>query len=279
MPAPFPLLVAAAHETDRMRVGTLVLNAGFWNAALLAREIATTDVLTGGRLEVGLGAGYMRWEFDEAGIAWEAFAARTQRLARLVGELQRYFTIRLPGLPETAAAQHPEQRRGFGGSGPPLIIGGTGDRMLTIAAEHADIVGVAGAHQIPGQPPGTLRMATAEETDERMRFTRAHAGKRADHIEWQLLVQAVIVTDDRHAAAEELVTAQRRIAAQKGAAEDEAVLTVAQALQTPYLLIGTADDMAGQLRASRDRWGFSYITVHEHYRQPFAPVIERLRGE
>src|SRR5262245_13523003 len=68
--APFPALVAAAAATERMRVGTLVLNAAFWNPALLAREAATTDVLTGGRLELGLGAGHMKWEFDEAGIPW-----------------------------------------------------------------------------------------------------------------------------------------------------------------------------------------------------------------
>src|SRR5712692_9267 len=100
MPAPFPLLVAAVQATDRMRVGTLVLNAEFWNAALLAREIATTDILTGGRLEVGLGAGHMKWEFDAAGIPWNALATRTERLTDLIGELRRHFTSRFPHLPE-----------------------------------------------------------------------------------------------------------------------------------------------------------------------------------
>src|SRR5512132_1938215 len=141
IPAPFPLLVAAARATGRMRVGTLVLNAGFWNAALLAREIATTDILTGGRLEVGLGAGHMKWEFDDARIGWEAFPARAERLSGLIGDLQRHFTSRLPHLPEETAPQLPVQRHGFGGSGPPLIVGGTGDRILKIAARHADIVG------------------------------------------------------------------------------------------------------------------------------------------
>jgi alkanesulfonate monooxygenase SsuD/methylene tetrahydromethanopterin reductase-like flavin-dependent oxidoreductase (luciferase family) len=75
IPAPFPLLVAAADATERMRVGTLVLNAPFWNPALLAREVATTDILTGGRLELGLGAGHTKWEFDAAGIEWQSQCA------------------------------------------------------------------------------------------------------------------------------------------------------------------------------------------------------------
>jgi len=184
IPAPFPLLVAAAQATDRMWVGTLVLNAGFWNAALLAREIATTDILTGGRLEVGLGAGHMKWEFDQARIAWQPFAVRAERLGDLICELRQCFTSRLPHLPEAATPPRPVQRHGFGGAGPPLIVGGTGDRILKIAAEHADIVGVAGVYQIPGQPPGTFRLATAEEADERMRFALACAGTRAGRIEW-----------------------------------------------------------------------------------------------
>lgn len=279
IPAPFPLLVAAARATERMRVGTLVLNAGFWNAALLAREIATTDILTGGRLEVGLGAGHMKWEFDDAGIGWEALPARAERLSGLIGDLQRHFTSRLPHQPEETDPQLPVQRHGFGGSGPPLIVGGTGDRILTIAAEHADIVGVAGVWQVPGQPPGTFRLATAEEADERVRFARACAATRAERIEWHLLVQAVIITDDRRAAAEKLVAEHQRTAARNGAAARDAVLNVTQTLQTPYLLIGTPGEIAGQLRASRERWGFSYVTVHEPYMPALAPVIERLRGE
>ncbi|HEY6275503.1 MAG TPA: TIGR03621 family F420-dependent LLM class oxidoreductase [Streptosporangiaceae bacterium] len=279
LPAPFPLLVAAAQATSGLRLGTLVLNAGFWNAALLAREIATTDILTDGRLEVGIGAGHMKWEFDEAGIAWPGFEARAGRLSALIGELRRHFAGELPGRPEGVPRLVPVQRHGFAGTGPPLIVGGTGDRILRIAAAHADIVGVAGVFQIPGQPPGTFRLATAAEADERVGFARACAGARADQIEWHLLVQAVIVTGDRQAAAENLVAERRRMAAEQGADPDQTVLTVGEALRTPYLLIGTADEIAAQLRASRERWGFSYVTVHEPFMPALAPVIERLRGE
>lgn len=157
-PAPFPLLVAAAAATARLRVGTLVLNVPFWNPALLAREVATTDILTGGRLEVGLGAGHMKWEFDEAGIDWKPFSTRADQLATTITELERFFTTDFEPLPEGALPPRPVQRRGFGGSGPPLLVGGTGDRILRIAAAHADIVSVAGLYQLAGKPPGTFRL-------------------------------------------------------------------------------------------------------------------------
>src|SRR5215467_909195 len=96
IPAPFPLLVAAAEATRRLRVGTLVLNAAFWNAALLARDVATTDVLTDGRLELGLGSGHMKWEFDEAGIGWQGPTARAAAREHLIGELERHFGTELP---------------------------------------------------------------------------------------------------------------------------------------------------------------------------------------
>ena len=89
----------------------------------------------------------------------------------------------------------------------------------------------------------------------------------------------MIVTDDRHAAAEELIAEHREAAEKAGVTDERAVLTVEEALETPYLLIGTVDEIAAQLRRSRERWGFSYVTVHEPYMREFAPVIERLRGQ
>lgn len=279
MPAPFPLLVAAAEATERMRVGTLVLNVPFWNAALLAREVATTDILTDGRLELGLGAGHMKWEFDEAGIGWEPLPARVSQLAGMIGELRRYFSTDLEQLPASLTAPKPVQRTGFGGSGPPLLIGGTGDGVLRIAAEHAQIVGPAGAYQVKNQPPGVLRLANVAEAEERIQFARQCAGARAGQIEWHLLVQRVVITHDRRGAAQQLIAEQRQAAEQAGATDERAVLSIDDALQTPYLLIGTADEIAAQLRRSRERWGFSYITVHEPFMPSFAVVIERLHGE
>jgi len=272
VPAPFPVLVAAAQATERLRVGTLVLNTAFWNPALLAREIATTDLLTGGRLEVGLGAGHMKWEFNTAGIEWERFDERADRLEDTLRQLQCAFAE--PAFPEQAGLREafgvpvlaPVQRHGFGGHGPPLIVGGTGDRVLSIAAAHADVVSVAGAVRLRGRPPGSFRIGTAAEADERVAFARAQAGDRADRIEWHTLLQAVVETDDRDAAAAAL------------AARFGGTVAAADLLDSPFVLIGTVDEMAEQLLRSRDRFGFTHFTVHAPYREVFGAVIARVQA-
>ena len=264
-PAPFPVLLAAADATEHLRVGTLVLNAPFWNPALLAREAASVDILSGGRLELGLGAGHMKHEFDAAGIPWEPFGARARRLEETITELRRFFASDLAALPG-GRSPLPVQRTGFEGSGPPLIVGGTGDRVLSVAARHADIIGVAGVYQVPGKPPGTFRLGTAAEADDRVRFVREEAGERAADIEWHLLVQAVVPTDDRRAAAAELIS------------RFDGEMSVEEALETPFLLIGTHAQMVEQLEASRERYGFSYVTVHDPYYEAFEPVVELMRS-
>ena len=270
--APFQAVVAAAAATERLRVGTLVINAGFWNPALLAREIATADVLTGGRLEVGLGSGHMKWEFDEAGVPWQPHNARADGLADAIGELTRLFAG--DGYPQQAELRQrlgfppllPVQRRGFGGNGPPLLVGGTGDRVLRIAAQTADIVGIGGLFQVKGQAPGVFRLCTAAEADDRVRFARDCAGARADDIEWHALIQLVKVTGDRQAAAAAL------------AEQYHGTITAEQILENPFLFIGTVDEIGAQILASRDRYGFTYYTVHEPYLDEFAPVIARVRA-
>jgi probable F420-dependent oxidoreductase len=269
--APFQAVVAAAAATERLRVGTLVVNVPFWNPALLAREIATADILTGGRLEVGLGSGHMKWEFDEAGIPWESHSARADTLSATISELSRLFAgdgyqqqaelrQRL-GFPPLLPAQH----QGFGGHGPPLLVGGTGDRILRIAAETADIVGIGGLFQIKGQPPGAFRLCTAAEADDRVRFVRNCAGERADKIEWHALTQVVMVTRDRSKAAADLAEQYR------------GTVTAEEILENPFLFVGTIEQMAEQIIRNRDRYGFTYYTVHEPYLDAFAPVIDRVR--
>ena len=270
--APFQAVVAAAAATDRLRVGTLVVNVPFWNPALLAREIATADILTGGRLEVGLGSGHMKWEFDEAGIPWEPHGARADRLAATISEVSRLFAG--TGYEEQAELRQrlgfppllPVQRQGFGGYGPPLLVGGSGDRVLRIAAETADIIGIGGLFQVKGQPPGVFRLCTAAEADERVRFARDCAGKRADEVEWHALIQVVRVTEDRRAAAAEL------------AEQYHGTVTAEEILVNPFLFVGTIEEMAEQVIRNRARYGFTYYTVHEPFLDVFAPVIYRVRA-
>ena len=252
-PAPFPMLVAVAACSERLRVGPFVLNVGFWNPMLLAREAATTDQLIGGRLELGLGAGHMRSEFDAAGIAWQPLPDRVRRLEALIQDLDRLFGDEAEGYD---TRQRPR---------PPLLVAGTGDGTLRLAAQHADIVGYSGTLQVRGRPPGTLRIVSATEMDERVSFFRSEAGERADRIEANLLVQVVVVTAERRRAAAELAT------------ELGSELTPEQVLEAPSVLIGTVPEIVRQLQERRQRWGVSYVCVHEPYLDAFGPVVEALR--
>ncbi|MFE9097562.1 LLM class F420-dependent oxidoreductase [Streptomyces sp. NPDC007264] len=253
MVAPFPALVAAAEATERPRLGTFVLNAGFWNPALLAREVAATDALTGGRLELGLGTGYVRAEHDTAGLPFGSPGERVDHLRRTVEELDR-----LLGSPEFRP--RPVQKPRV-----PLLIGANGDRMLGLTAEHADIAAFTGARTVPGSRTGRLAPITAEELDERVARYRALAAGRAEPAELNLLIQLVAVTEDREGAVRPL-------------ADRVPGLTVDRALALPIVLAGTVEQIAGQVRAQRERYGFSYLTVLEPFMEAFAPVIEALRG-
>ncbi|MFC5802889.1 LLM class F420-dependent oxidoreductase [Streptomyces formicae] len=250
MVAPFPALIAAAEATERPRLGTFVLNAAFWNPALLAREIATVDALTGGRLEVGLGTGYVKEEHERAGLEFLPPGRRVDLLARTVEEVGRLLADE-DHVPR--AVQRPR---------PPLLIGGNGDRVLRLAAEHADIAAFTGARTTRD---GALLPLTAEELDERVAAYRSFeaAAGRETPAELNLLVQAPAVTDDRQAAAKELLP---RIPH----------LTEEQLLELPLLTIGTVEEIAAQLRAQRERYGFSYITVLDPYMEAFGPVVEEL---
>jgi probable F420-dependent oxidoreductase len=269
--APFPALVAAAAATERLRLGTQVLNAPFWNPHLLAREVASVDFLTGGRLELGLGAGYSKWEFDAAGIGWEPFGTRVARLEHTIAELGRLFSGE--GYDERREVRQqlgrsdiaPVQHQGFNGSGPPLLVGGAGNRMMELAARYADIVAVTGLFQVPGKAAGVLQIGTAADAADRIGLIRKLLGERAADIELNVLVSAVMVTGDRQAGAE-------AVRAQLGLE-----MTVDEVLRTPFVLIGTAPQIAEQVLANRDEYGFTHLTVNGLFMDAFTPVIEALR--
>jgi len=266
--APLPALAAAAAATTRLRVGTAVLNNDFRHPALLAREAATLDVLSDGRLELGLGAGHMQSEYEQAGLAFDPGATRVERLGEAVVILKRL----LEGESVTFAGRHyrvtghsihprPVQR-----PRPPVFIGGNAPRLLTLAAREADIVGLTGiAFRDGGREPDVSDFRAAV-VDERVRLVRETAADRFDRLELNALVQRVVVTDDRRKAAEELATGRW------------ARLTPDEILASPYALVGTADQMADDLRARRERWGISYVMTHEPFMDALAPVVARLAG-
>jgi len=262
--APFPALAAAAAATTRLRVGTAVLNNDFRHPVLTAREAATLDVLSGGRLELGLGAGHMRSEYEQAGLPFEPAATRIERLGEAVVIVKRL----LEGESVTFGGRHyrvtghtihprPVQR-----PRPPVFIGGNAPRLLEVAAREADIVGLTGIAFRRGGAEPDVADFRAPIVDERVQLVRELAGAR---VELNALVQRVIVTDDRQKAAHELTARWPSLSAD-------------DVLATPYLLIGTVEQMVEDLRARRERWGISYYMTHETFMDALAPVVARLAG-
>jgi probable F420-dependent oxidoreductase len=265
--APFPALATAAGATTWLRVGTGVLNNDFRHPVLTAREAATLDVLSDGRVELGLGAGHMQSEYEQAGLAFDPGATRVARLAEAVAIVTRL----LEGEPVTFAGRHyrvtnhtihprPVQR-----PRPPVFIGGSAPRLLRVAAQHADIVGFTGiAFRAGGTAPDVADFRAAI-VDERVRLVREAAAARFERLELNALVQRVIVTDDRRKTADELTTRWPQLGG-------------AELLASPYVLIGTVDEMVEDLRARRERWGISYYMTHEPFMEALAPVVARLAG-
>ncbi|MFD7462136.1 MULTISPECIES: TIGR03621 family F420-dependent LLM class oxidoreductase [unclassified Streptomyces] len=246
MTAPFPSLVAAAAATSRIRVTTYVVNTTLWDPEVLAREIAGTDRLTGGRLEVGLHPG---WSSSTA-TAGLTEADRLARLAKTVDVLERL-------LPDPEHRPRPLQR-----PRPPLMIVVNEPGEVELAARHADLIGVMGAGLPLG---GGLRLLAPDEfarTVDGLRDRLAELGRTA---ELNVGAKRVVITDDRETAAEKV-----RI-------DLAPHLTASQLLDLPTVLIGTHEEIAAQLRAARARFGLSYITVFAPFLRDFAPVIPLLR--
>lgn len=252
LPSPFPALAAAAAATERIRLGTFVLNAAFFNPALLAREVATLDRLSDGRFEFGIGTGYARNEFEDAGLPWTGAGARVDNLARTVEEVYRRL-------------RDPEHKPAVERDNVPLLLAGGGDRVLRLAATRANIVGFTGSRPVTkvGDQSGLLNAA---DFAERVEFVRAEAGERFAEIELNVLAHVFRLTDDREAAAEE-------IRAQYGFG-----LTVEEMLDVPSMLIGTPEQIAAHLVEQRERLGISYYTVLEPHLEQFAEVIRAARA-
>jgi probable F420-dependent oxidoreductase len=268
MLAPIPALISAAAATKNLRVGTMVLNNDLRHPVLVAREAATVDLLTDGRLELGLGAGHMQVEYQQAGLPFDSGSDRVERLGEAVAIIKGLFR----GEPLTFLGQHyrvtdhkihplPVQR-----PRPPILIGGQARRLLTLAAQEADIVGLTGIIFRRGGAERDLSGFKAAAVDERLRLVREAAGDRYDKLELNALVQRVLPTDDRQSAAEELTRRWPE-------------LSVDDVLQSPFVLVGSIDQMAEDLHARRERWGISYYVVHEFSLDALAPLVARLAGK
>jgi probable F420-dependent oxidoreductase len=263
--APVPALTAAALATTRLRVGSLVFCNDFRHPVVLAKEAATLDVLSGGRFELGLGAGWLRAEYDQAGISFDAPGTRIERLEESVAIVKGLlagervtFTGRHYSIADLEGRPVPVQR-----PHPPILIGGGGQRTLSLAAREASIVGFV---------PRALKDGSGlDRTDfgeaalrQKIQWARAADGDHFDSLELNALIQAVVVSDQRTHTADQL-------AARFKVARD-------LVLESPYVLLGTIDEICDTIRQRRERYGISYLTVFERDMEAFAPVVERLAG-
>lgn len=250
-PAPFATLTAAAMVTERMRLRTYVLNAGFWNAALLAREVATLDALSDGRAELGVGAGHMRSEHEDARLPWLPFAERVAAMEGLMVEVRERLAA--PDH-EPAPVQRPV----------PLIVGAMSRAGLDVAARLADVVAFAGMKQLPSARPGTFTLASSDEARARVEEVRRLAAGRAYRSD--VLLQVVDVSRDPMESAAEL-------------AAGIPTMSAADILDSPFVLLAAdPGEAAEELRRRQEVYGFDEVTTHAHNLEPLGEVIAAYRS-
>ena len=253
-------LASAAALQPGLHITSLVYDNDFRHPTLLAQEAATLAMLSDGRFELGLGAGWLKAEYDRTGIPWRPGRERFDKLEEAVNVIAPL----LRGEEVTFRGKH-YQVEGLKILAPPrpprVLIGAGGPRMLALAARHADIVSVLGR----ALPDGGL-----DEQDwsfarfrRKVEYLMEVAQGREDHIELHLLIQAVAVTEDRDREIE-------RLAKEWEASPDEVA-------DSPSVLIGSTEEIAHQVRERRRMLGFSYFTVFEEHMEAFAPVVRLCR--
>lgn len=264
--APMPALQAIADATTTLRVGALVFDNDYKHPVVLAKEIATMDLLSDGRVEVGLGAGWMASDYQQSGIHYDSPRLRVDRFEEAIAVLRGCFA---PG-PFSFAGTHyqisnydatpsPVQQ-----PGPPLLIGGGGRRVLSIAAREADIIGINATLTTGEVGPEAFTTMTSQAVDDKVQIVRTAAGQRINEIEMNIRVFMATITNN---AADTI----------SGLAQMLAVDTEMIA-NSPFALIGSVDQIINRLQERREKWGFSYVIVGEENIDDFAPVVSRLAG-
>lgn len=280
--APLVALQAAADATTRLRITQFVLNQDLRHPAVLARDLATLDVMSGGRLEVGIGAGWMHSEYDRSGLPFDPPLVRIGRLEEVAVVLKglfadgpfdfegEHFKIRgLDGLPKPV--QRPR---------PPIMIGGSGRNVLSAAGRHADIVQIGVLVARGGTMAVEPRQLSAAAYEEKVGWVREGAGSRFDDIELSALLVNVTITDDAEGAFDAFVREYMGMIRRYGGSVDEAMLPREELMESPVLAIGTLEEVCEKLRGTRTRYGINYFVAPVGATpELMAPVIEELAGE
>jgi probable F420-dependent oxidoreductase len=264
---PITAMATAAAATTTLRVAPMVLACDFRHPAVLAKELASIDLLSAGRLEVGLGAGYNPLDYSRSGIAYESPGVRVDRLIEYTHVLQALFAdgivdfegehYRIGGLDGTPKPSRP--------GGPPILLAGGGRRLLTFAAQHADIIGVNPS--VPSKPDAaTARDALPDRIDAKFGVIRDAAGDRFDSLEFSAWISAAMIGPPA-----EVAVMRDALAARFAVPADEAV-------QSPVVLVGGHDAIVDELHRRRERWGYSYTVLQLEQAEAFAPVVAQLTG-
>lgn len=264
--APVPALMAAADATRELKIGALVHDNDYKHPVVLAKEAATLDLLSDGRLELGIGAGWMNTDYEQSGIPKDPAGVRIERLAEALDVIEglfgegsfdydgkHYRITGLDGLPKPL--QKPR---------PPFMIGGGGKRVLSLAARRADIVGIAPRAHTGAVDAAAAATATGPETDKKVSWIREAAGDRYGQIEINVLLFAVVQADDPKPTYE-MLAGVFGIDASEGP-------------EVPHVLVGTTDAMCEQLEARRERWDISYVICQGDAIDAMAPVVAKLAG-
>ncbi len=264
--APVPALMAAADATTRLRIGALVFDNDYKHPVVLAKELATIDLLSSGRVEIGIGAGWMLSDYEAAGLTYDRPGVRIDRFEEGVAIIkgvmadgpfsfsgEHYTITNYDGKPLPVQRPHP-----------PILIGGGGKRVLRIAVREADIVGVNGSLHAGVVGPDALGTMTLEAVTERVGWVREFAGARIDEIELNIRAFFVSVTEDRASVVDGIAS---MISVERSMVEN-----------SPFALIGSVNSITEDLVRRREQLGFSYVIVGPDDIEPFAPVVAALTG-
>ena len=264
--APMVAISIAAEATKSLRVGALVFDNDYKHPAILAKEIATLDRLSDGRVELGIGAGWQKIDYDALGLPYDAAGVRVDRLEEALAVIKgawgpepysfegTHYTITdYNGSPKPTQQPYP-----------PILVGGGGPRVLRLAGREADIVGINPNLRAGAVTNDAATNSVAEMVDQKVGWIREGAGARFDDIELQIRYFYAVVTDDRQGLAE--------------AAAPSFGLDAEAALNSGIACLGTVDEVCDMLEKRRERWGVSYIVFGDDNFESFAPVVERLAG-
>jgi probable F420-dependent oxidoreductase len=265
-PAPLVALASAAALTSRLRLGTMVLAVDYRHPVMLAKEAATLDLLSGGRLELGLGAGWLRREYECAGLPFDSTGTRIERLEEairiltgLFGDAPFSFTGKHYRVADLSGYPKPAQR-----PRPPLLIGGGRRRVLTLAGREADIVGILTTSVATGTVVDDASERLAASVAQKLAWVREGAGARFPDLELSL-IPTLILEEDRERAASDLIKAR-----------GWSGVTPADVLAMPSVFIGSVERIADEVEERRARCGFSYYVVSDRQLDRAAPLVARL---